>query len=92
VPVCSGQWHLVTWLCVCCRELDLRDLPYKAEEIPDYNKRKQRATILDEHISASIPYGDQQVAALNAEQQFYPFDLTGNTVSRPFCLTNLWWL
>ena len=36
----------------------MRDIPYKAEEIPNYNERRKRANTLDEIIMSSDDYRD----------------------------------
>ena len=36
----------------------MRDIPYKAEEIPNYNERRKRASTLDEIITSSDDYRD----------------------------------
>ena len=48
--------YLKTYL--FCRDLEMRDIPYKAEEIPNYNERRKRANTLDEIIMSSDDYRD----------------------------------
>lgn len=65
----------------------MRDLPYKADEIPNFNERKMKANTLDEIISSDAARDATQMAALQAEQQFYPIESAESKVCRVFCIS-----
>ena len=49
------------------RDLGMRDMPYKAEEIPDYDERRKRANTLGEIITPSDDGGGGPIIQLNKQ-------------------------